>query len=306
MNVFNDNNHTIITIYIKEYLQYLADLKYSKKSILSYKHALNRFISFLTAKNINRIQDVTLNDLNTYRLELVEKKYSDQSIGLYLRSLRSMFKYLEETQQIFINPSSSLIIPKSPLVLKPVPTQQEMKHILAIPDISNNKGIRDRAIIETFYSTGVRLEEFIRINIYDTDLKQGRIKILGKGNKQRVVPIGKYAVFWINKYLKEVRPNFLRKRPDEHALWLGFKGKRIHHLTVERLINDYGKKAKIKYSVTPHTLRRACATHMLQNGAHPVQIQMLLGHGSLRVLSNYLKITITDMIKTHSKGKPGK
>ena len=146
----------------------------------------------------------------------------------------------------------------------------------------------------------------VSMNIYDTDLKQGRVKVLGKGNKQRVVPLGKQAIFWTDKYLKGARPIFLRKRPDEHALWLGFMGKRINLLIVERFISDYGKKAGISQSVTPHALRRACATHMLKGGAHPVQIQMLLGHSSLSSLSHYLKITITDLKKTHAKGKPGK
>lgn len=181
-----------------------------------------------------------------------------------------------------------------------------MENLLTQPDISKPTGIRDRAVIEIFYSTGSRLEELTGMNVYDTDLKQGRAKITGKGNKQRVVPMGKQAVFWTDKYLKEIRPKFLRKRPDVHALRLGFQGKRINPLIVERFISEYGKNAGIKRPVTPHAIRRACATHMLRGGAHPVEIQMLLGHASLQILSRYLKVTITDMMKTHAKRKPGK
>ena len=306
MDVLRDHNHRAVSIHIKEYLQYLKNLKYSRKSIISYKQALNRFLYFLTTKNINRLQDVTSKDLDTYRLELVDNAYAAQSMGLYLRAVRQLFKHLEDTQQIFINPAESMIIPKAKEEIKPVPTEQDMRNLLARPDLSTKTGIRDRAIIETFYSTGARLEELIRMNTYDTDLKQGRIKVMGKGNRERVVPMGKQAVFWTDKYLKEVRPAFLRNKPDEHALWLGFQGRRIHHLIVERLVNDYGKQARIKHPVTPHALRRACATHMLRAGAHPVEVQMLLGHGSLKILSRYLKVTITDMMKTHAKGRPGK
>lgn len=305
MDVFYEDNKTI-SIHIKEYLQYLISLKYSPKSINSYKYGLNRFLSFLTVKNINRVQDITSKNLDTYRLELVDQAYSKESIGLYLRAVRKFFSYLEESRQIFINPAESMIIPKLRAELKPVPSEKDMENLLAQPDISTPMGIRDRAVIETFYSTGSRLEELILMNVYDADLKQGRIKVTGKGNKQRVVPLGGHAIFWTDKYLKEVRPKFLRKRPDEHAMWLGFQGRRIHHLTVERFVSGYGKKAGIKCPVTPHALRRACATHMLRGGAHPVEIQMLLGHASLQILSRYLKVTINDMKKTHAKGKPGK
>jgi integrase/recombinase XerD len=181
-----------------------------------------------------------------------------------------------------------------------------MKALLSQPDISRPTGIRDRAVLEVFYSTGARLEELCGMNVHDADLKQGRIRITGKGNKERAVPMGRQAVYWTERYLKDVRPGFLRKRPDEPALWLGVAGKRINPLIVERFIRRYGEKAGIKHPVTPHTLRRACATHMLRGGAHPVQIQMLLGHASLRILSRYLKVTITDMMKTHARGKPGK
>ena len=295
-----------IGISIEEFLLHVKTLKYSKKSISSYKQALSRFVSFLTAMDIKRLADVTEGDLAAYRRELIDQRYADQSIGLYLRAVRKLFGYLEASQQIFIDPARSLIIPKVTTTIQPVPSEDDMKNLLRVPDLSRPTGIRDRAVIETFYSTGSRLEELCGMNVYDTDLKQGRIKITGKGNKQRVVPMGRQAAFWTDKYLKEVRPRFLRKKPDEHALWLGFLGRRINPLIVERLVRDYGKKAGITRPVTPHALRRACATHMLRGGAHPVQIQMLLGHASLRILSRYLKVTITDMMKTHARANPGK
>jgi integrase/recombinase XerD len=306
MDVLRNRKRITARLPIGQYLDHLKTLKYSEKSINSYKQALGRFVSFLTAKDIARPADVTSKDLDGYRLELVDQGYADQSISLYLRSVRGLFKYLEDTGQVFIDPAASLIIPRGKAQIKPVPTEEEMQSLLSQPDISQPTGIRDRAVIETFYSTGARLAELCGMNVYDTDLKQGRVKITGKGSKQRVVPMGRQAVFWTHKYLKQVRPKFLRKRPDEHALWIGFAGKRINQLIVERFISDYGKKAGIRHPVTPHALRRACATHMLRGGAHPVEIQMLLGHGSLRVLSRYLKVTIADMMKTHSRGRPGK
>jgi integrase/recombinase XerD len=304
MDVFDHHNHNAIRI--EEFLHHLKALRYRPKSIKSYKQALSRFLSFLTAIDIKRLADVTARDLAAYRLELIDRNYAQQSIGLYLRAVRKLFDYLEQTQQIFINPARSLILPRGETKIKFVPTEKEMEALLSQPDLSRPTGIRDRAILETFYSTGARLGELCGMNVHDTELGQGRIKITGKGDKERVVPMGRQAAFWTDKYLKDVRPGFLRKRPDGHALWIGFQGKRINPLIVERFVRDYGKKAEIIRPVTPHALRRACATHMLRGGAHPVQIQMLLGHASLRTLSCYLKVTVTDMMKTHARGKPGK
>jgi len=306
MDVLPDGNHKAIPEQISEYLRRLKRLRYSPKSIESYKQALNRFLSFLTARGIDRAADITPEDLDAYRLELIDRGYADQSIALYLRAVRMLLGYLEETRQIFISPARSLIIPGAKTPIGHVPTEEEMAHLLSQPEVSTSAGIRDRAVIETFYSTGARLAELTGMNVYDADLKRGRVKISGKGSKERVVPMGAQAVFWTDKYLKEVRPKFLRKRPDEHALWLGVQGRRIHPLTVERFISDYGKKAGIRRPVTPHALRRACAVHMLRGGAHPVQIQMLLGHAGLQTLSRYLKVAVADMLKTHAKGKPGK
>jgi len=304
MDVLNDHKHT--TISIQEYLQYLVSLKYSPRSIDSYRKALSRFHSFLTAIKIERVQDVTAEDIAAYRLELVDGDYAGQSIVLYMRAVRNLFRYLEDTQQIFINPAMDLIIPGAKDKIQPVPTEKEMEQLLVQPDVTTLSGIRDRAFMETIYSTAVRLEELIKMNIFDVSEKNRTIKVLGKGNKERMVPLGKQAAFWLTKYMQDVRPVFLKNRPDQHALWLGTKGKRIHPLIVERIVSGYGKKAKIKCCVTPHGLRRACATHMLRNGAHPVQIQLLLGHATMSTLSRYLKITITDMKNMHKKGKPGK
>ncbi len=306
MGVFKKENHlTTVSEHINHYLEYLTVLKYSPKSIDSYKWALSRFDTFLTARNIERIQDVSSKDVKFYSLVLIDQDYSVHSICLYLRSVRKLFSYLEKTKRIFVNPTESMIVTKPVIKLKPVLTQEQVQRLLAQPDVVTAAGIRNRAIIETFYSTGMRRNELIGLNVGDVDLRCGRATITGKGNKQRVVPIGKQAVFWMDKYLRRVRSqDFWQK--DQNALWLGANGHRINHRTVWGFIHAYGKKAGIRYTVSPHSLRRACATHMLFGGAHPVQIQMLLGHACLQSLGQYLKVAVTDLMKTHAKASPGK
>ncbi len=303
-NIFCDHSQPVISI--QQYLGHLKSLNYNPKSIDSYSNALNRFHLFLTVQKISRVQDVTSQDLETYRLELVDGGYSGNSIVLYMRAIRNLFKYLEKTQQIFINPAMGLIIPGVKGKIQPTPTEEDMERLLVRPDVATPLGIRDRAILETFYSTGVRLEELIKMNLFDVNIKNGEVKVTGKGNKERLVPLGKKAAFWITKYTTDVRPVFLKNKPARRALWLGVKGKRVHYIIVEKSVRRYAKEAGLACAVTPHALRRACATHMLRNGAHPVQLQLLLGHATLSTLSRYLKITVTDMIDMHRKGNPGK
>ena len=300
----HDNDSDII-VSIQHYLQYLKSLNYCERTIQHYKITLNKFSSHLAATHVRRMCDVSLKDLDDYRLVLVDDDFSNTSISSYLGVVRNLFKFCEETQTIFMNPATGLIIPKASYSLKSVPSVKEVKKLLGIPDISKPVGIRDRAIMEMFYSSGVRLEELIRMNVHDVDMKRGSVRVFGKGRKERVTPVGKQAVVWIGKYLIKIRPQFLKERQDEQALWLGQMGKRINPLIVERTVHRYAKKAGVA-PITPHALRRACATHMLRGGAHPVHIQKLLGHATLKSLSHYLKITVNDMLKTHRKGKPGK
>ena len=249
---------------------------------------------------------MTAADLEQYRRVLIDDGLADSSMVVYLRAVLHLFRFLEEGQEIFTNPAKGMIIPKARGRLMPVPTQDQVKSLLAVPDPASLAGIRDRAIMETLYSSGVRLAELVGMDIFDMNIRQGHVRVLGKGDCERVVPLGRQAVFWTKKYLSNVRPVFCKKRPDERALWLGRMGKRFNPLIVERLLKAYSIEAGISPTITPHSLRRACATHMLQNNAHPVEIQMLLGHASLGSLSQYLKITITDMKKMHNKSRPGR
>lgn len=304
MCVNEAHNHISITVYIDDFLGYLKSLNYSPKSIKVYRIALDKFQSYLSDNNIVRVQDITLKDLDKYRLFLVDADFTDASICVYLRSVRLLFNYLEDMDIIFMNPAERMIIPKVKREIKHVPIEKDVEKLLEQPDISTPDGIRDRTYMEVLYSTGIRLEELVNLDISDVDLKNCTARVTGKGDKERVVPLGKHAVYWIEKYITESRPKLTRLK-TKNALFLGSQqGKRINYLIVERLLRSYSEKAGIE-SITPHCLRRACATHMLQNGAHPVHIQELLGHATLRVLSQYLKVSVSDLKKMHSERNPG-
>jgi len=291
---------------VAAHLDAMRARKYSVKTIKAYAGPLNRFVLYLAERGIERVQDVTSRDIEQYQLALLDHGFKEATQSGYLRAVRDFFKYLEKSQHIFTNPAAELTIGRGCRDLQPVPTEADVKRLLAQPDLSKPVGVRDRAILETLYSTALRLEELVSLNVYDPIMKQARLRVLGKGSKERVVPLGKQAVRWLKLYLKDVRPGWI-KDPDESALWLGVRGgRRLHPIQIQHDIKQYSEEAKTSVPISAHALRRACATHMLRNGAHPVQIQMLLGHATLGTLSQYLRVTITDMMKMHKGSRLGR
>jgi integrase/recombinase XerD len=302
----NHSQDSIIVESIKECLTGLRKLNYRPTSIELYEKGFRNFEGFLTTVAVSRIQDVTFEHLHQYHLSLMDKELSDATITLYLRCVRRLFSFLEENHSIFINPARELIIPRYALKLQPVPSEEEIKQLLMQPNTDTPLGIRDRALLETAYSCGARLEELTELTILAPDITQGTLRIMGKGRKERVVPLGKKAVFWMKCYMEEVRLH-LCKNLDENALWISRgKGAKLSYHRIDQLIREYAKMAKIPIAVSAHSLRRSCATHMLRAGAHPLQIQMLLGHATLKTLGQYLRVTITDMKTMHEGSTLGR
>ena len=289
---------------IEIFLKSLAVVNYSPKSIAMYRAALNRFDKWLAKYDIRRVQDVTGSHTEAWQVELTKQGLAPATSEIYLRSIRLFFRYLEEKDRIFASPTADLIIPAYQRAIGVVPSQKDMIKLLTQPDTTRATGIRDRAVMETGYSCALRHGELLSLNPDSLDLKQKTLRVMGKGDKERMVPLGSQAVRWLKKYLEKSRPALL-KDPDEKALWINKNtGKKLGYHGTGTLIRIHSKAAGLG-NISPQQLRRACATHMLQNGAHPLQIQALLGHSDLRSLSQYLRLTITDMKKMHERSKPG-
>ena len=297
--------------FVKDYIAHLRGLRYQPKTISRILYAIRMLFDWLyqyrecSAESIP-LQDLTPMDIEQFQVHQSRRGIAASTADYILADNRQFFQFLENTQRVFISPMSTIVIPRTPRGLHPVPTEEEMTHLLAAPDTSQPTGIRDRALLETLYSTGVRMGELLRMTLFDPDLDKGTVRVLGKGQKERVVPLGKQALVWIRQYLKVVRPKLLKQQLDVHQLWLGAYGTVLKKSRVDQIIKVHAAAAHIKTPVSSHALRRACATHMLRNGAHPVQIQLLLGHATLNTLSQYLQVTITDMKKMHAQSKPGR
>jgi len=293
-------------IYIEEFLQHKRDRRYSLNTIDKYESSLNNFMHYLENTGSITFQEITTKYLEQYRLHLIEKNYSSHTVEAILQTVKQFFSFLAERGIIFEDPSSNFKIRRARAKLGYVMSEEEVKQLLAGPNLSEKVEIRDRAILEVLYSTGVRREEIVNMKIYDINTSQKTIKILGKGKKERVVPMGTNAVKYLKIYLKDVRQKVSKGKDLTDALWLNYRGKPLSNAITTIIVKKYVRRQNLSEEINTHALRRTCATHLLKNGAHPLMVANLLGHSTLKTLTHYLKTTITDLKKTHKSSNPGK
>ena len=300
-----------IKLIMDEFYDYLKkERAFSSHTIDAYRNDLDRFIlSFpKTLSNPNQIdKDMIYNFLS----EEFDKNYKSKTIARRLASIKSLFKYLIRSEQISQNPSINI---KTPKVEKKLPNFVDIKVIdklMEIPDIKTTKGLRDRAIIELFYSTGIRLSELANLDlssiIIDSNNNTGEetymVKVLGKGEKERIIPFGKEAKYWIDKYLN-TRGFSINSGLGNLPLFANSKEKPVAYSTIKRRIRNYIKLVSEGERLGPHILRHSFATHMIDRGADIRSVQELLGHSSLSSTQIYTHIKPERMKKIHANAHP--
>jgi site-specific recombinase XerD len=291
---------------VDEYLKSLRARKYSPQSVKKRTDDLRKLLVYLHARGLGSLADVDLKTLEAYRFALVEHGYGDSAVESALRAASLCFRFLEERDRLFENPARRLKIPKAPVILGTVLTEREMGQVLAQPNLSTAQGLRDRALLETLYSTGIRTGEAVALKVFDVQLAEAVVSVTGKGRKQRLLPLGKHAVKYLRLYLKEARPKFYPKFcPAPDALWLDRRRQGLSAQSLAHVVAQCGRAANLGKTVDIHTIRRTCATQLLRGGAHPVAVAQMLGHAGLQSLSHYLRTTIGDLQKAHVLSKPG-
>lgn len=275
---------------VNKFIGYLnIEKNYSNYTISSYQKDLDEFILFLKRECIDSFKEVDYKVLRNYLNNMFHKNYSSKTISRHLSSLRTFFKYLSRENIIDFNPMVLISNPKEEKRLPVYLNYKELEDILDIPDIKTVVGLRDATILELLYSTGIRVGELVNIKIKDIDFSNKRIKILGKGNKERYVLFGDKCLNLLNNYLDNSRFKLLKESCD--YLFLNQRGTPISVRTVEKMVNDVVKKSSIKFNVSPHTLRHTFATHMLDNGADLNSVGELLGHSNLNTTAIYTHIS---------------
>ncbi|MBM3246670.1 MAG: tyrosine recombinase XerC [Candidatus Omnitrophica bacterium] len=281
--------------YIEKFMRYLEiEKNYSSHTILNYKLDLGGFKNFLGEAPIEKVDYLAL---RKYLAALKEKNLGSRSLNRHLSSLRSFFKFLTREGLLKSNPILSLSSPKQEKHLPQFMTEEEVSKLIEAVLPKDERGLRDRAILETFYSTGIRISELVGLNNQDVDFISGIAKVMGKGKKERLVPIGEQAISAIRDYLK-------KRSKQTSALFLNKNGKRLTVRGVRLITGKYLRLAGIKQGVSPHTLRHSFATHLLNRGADLRSVQELLGHANLSTTQIYTHLTTDRLKAVYDKAHP--
>ncbi|MEW5745524.1 MAG: tyrosine-type recombinase/integrase [Nitrospirota bacterium] len=293
------------------FTEHLKVRNYSLKSITAYCQHLQGFFAYLKEAGVTDIKRVTRDMLKAYQLRITEhggprcSSYTIATISVKVRAVKRFFEYLEQSNQILLNPAEHIKEPKKETRLpRAVLTEEEARKLLDAPNLSTLFGIRDRTIMEVLYSTGVRLAELLGLTIYDCDLQGGLLRVKGKFSKDRVVPLGRYAIRFLKEYITRVRPRLTRNNKAVRTLFVNYLGEPLSAMAVQIMIRKYTKEAGVKKHVTPHVFRHTFATQLVRNGADITAVQKMLGHKDLRVTHLYTKVAGVEVKKTHSKHHP--
>lgn len=281
---------------IDEFMVYLQiEKNASVKTMESYQRDLFQLVNFL-ANEISvpeeKISPDKINHLNIRKyLSLLQKRQlARTSIARKLAAFRTFFRFLCREEIIDSNPLKAIATPKIEKKLPHFLYQDDITKLVEIPSNKEPFGIRDKAILETLYSSGIRVSELVNLDLDNMDLGIGYLRVMGKGSKERVVPLGSFAIEAINHYLAKGRPNLIKDK-TEHAVFLNKYGQRLTSRGIRYMINKYVEELAINQKVSPHTLRHSFATHLLDNGADLRSVQELLGHVTMSTTQIYTHVT---------------
>jgi len=248
---------------------------------------------------------ITKDLFRSYLADLHARLKSGATIARRMSSWRSFFRYLCRERVLDDNPLSRVSIPKRGRKLPRFLAEVEMKRLVEYPDRQKLLGARDQAVLETLYSTGIRVSELVRIDIVDIDLNRGTIKVTAKGNRERLVPLGNYAVEAVRYYMHQVRPLLMDgKKGGQYALFLNKQGRRLTDRGVRWLVKKYIQQLPLNVKTSPHTFRHSYATHLLDNGADLRSVQELLGHARLSTTQIYTHLSKERIKRVYDKCHP--
>ena len=290
--------------FIKEFMDYLSiERGLSRNTLEAYSRDLNKYAEYLKKKGMNNLDRVRRPDIQDFMMGLKDAKLNASSIARNLVAIKIFHRYL--TSQRLLKEDVTSVI-ETPKLWKTLPDVLDMKEVVAILESPNTRlkqGLRDKAALELMYATGMRVSELVNLKLIDLHMDMGFVRCLGKGQKERIIPVGSKAKEAIQKYLEKARPKFLKKG-ESGALFLTRLGKPMSRQTFWMVIKHYVRDARIKKRVTPHTLRHSFATHLLQNGADLRIVQELLGHVNISTTQIYTHINKERLKQIHQKFHP--
>ena len=302
------NEHELpisLTKYLKSFLYFIELEKgLADNTIYSYKNDLSRFIELIYINNVSYYKDVSLELLESFFKELHELGLNNSSRARYLSAIREFYKFLNYKKVITDNKTEKLDLPKSSRKIPEVLSFNEVSLILDIIETQTNLGVRDRAMLETLYASGLRVSELINVKERDILFEEGIIRVFGKGSKERIVPIGSSALLFIRQYLSEVRFQLKNPKRNSEELFLNSRGGKLSRMGVWKIIDKYVKMTNIEKNVHPHTFRHSFATHLLEGGADLRAVQEMLGHSDISTTQIYTHIDNQYLKEIHKSFHP--
>lgn len=288
---------------LEAFISYLGSIKkMSENTIVSYRRDLNKFAAYLEEQGIREVEEVSEFDLNDYVRQLEKQNFKAATISRNIASIKAFFHYLTKEGKISEDVSENLKAPKIEKKLPNVMTVEETEKLLMQPVIDNPKGLRDRAMLELLYATGIRVTELISLRVEDVDLKTSLLECRDD-ERERKIPFGSKAREALVDYLSSGREQLLNGGKSD-ILFTNCNGKPMSRQGFWKLLKAYGKKAGIQQDITPHTIRHSFAAHLIENGADIKSVQEMLGHSDISTTQVYVKLGSNHLRNEYSKAHP--
>ena len=289
---------------IEEYLKFIQLEKgLSENTIGAYRRDLKKYQDYLEEEKISHIDFIDRQTIQVCLGDLHDKGASAKSIARFISTIRSFHQFALREKYAAKDPTVLIETPKYERRLPDVLEVDEVIRLLETPDMSKNNGYRDRAMFELLYATGMRVTELINLKVEDVNLIMGFVRVFGKGNKERIVPLGETIIDILETYIETVRPQLLKKTVTDN-LFLNLHGKPLSRQAIWKMIKQNGVKAEIFKTLTPHTLRHSFATHLLENGADLRAVQEMLGHADISTTQLYTHVSKSQIRKIYNQFHP--
>lgn len=291
---------------LRDFIHFLIVEKgLAKNTIESYERDLKSYLKYLKKiEDIGDLNDVQRVQIIHFLAYLKDGGKSSKTLARHIASIRAFHQFLLRERAVKQDPTVHIESPQSERSLPKVLSLKEVERLLETPQGNDHFSIRDKAMLELLYATGIRVSELIGLTLGDLHLSMGFIRCIGKGNKERIIPIGKSAAAALEEYLSEGRPKFVSKNHRDESLFLNLYGKKLSRQGFWKILKGLALKAGIQKDLTPHTLRHSFATHLLENGADLRAVQEMLGHADISTTQIYTHITKSRLRDVYSKFHP--
>jgi integrase/recombinase XerD len=290
---------------LEDYMHFLkVERQLSGNTITSYKRDLDEYMNYMEQAGYDSIDDVDRPALLGHFHRLKEGGKSARTVSRHISSIRSFHQFLLREKVTTQDPTVHLELPKLEQKLPRVLSMDDVERLIEAPDRSKPQGVRDTALLEILYGTGMRVSELIGLNMDDIHLSMGFVRVFGKGGKERIIPLGGKSITACLRYIEEARPVFIKNQKSVEALFVNMRGTRLTRQGCWKLLNGHALKAGIKKELTPHILRHTFATHLIENGADLRAVQEMLGHADISTTQIYTHVSRSRLKEVYVKFHP--